>query len=220
MTAAPASRESFELALQSHLEESRRERISQFSPAALAWLALPPQWTGKLARQAGFPGWDTAFLDAAAKEGLCARTRASLADQPPWYAAEVGARLAAYLPPGALTGLLEEVAAIDDQHARARILATMTTSLPPSLLVRARQIADSLSDPGARTRALLGVCAAEPPAEAAATARLALSVAMQLADPGDRAETLLLVSRPGAPRRRGQPGTRAGHPRGPARTGV
>ncbi|MFY9928204.1 MAG: ATP-binding protein, partial [Streptosporangiaceae bacterium] len=194
MTTAPASRESFELALLNHLEESRRERISQFSPDMLAWLALPPQWTGRLARQAGFPSWDTAFLDAAAKEGLCARTRASLADQPPWYAAEVGARLAAYLPAGALTRLLQEVAAVDDQHARARILATMARSLPPSLLAQASQIAESLPDPGARTRALLGVSAAEPPAQAAATARLALSVAVQLADPGDRAETLLLVA--------------------------
>lgn len=194
MTEASASRESFELALQSHLEEARRERISQFSPDMLAWLALPPQWSGRLARQAGFPGWDAAFLDAAMKEGLCARTRASLADQAPWYAAEVGARLAAYLPAGTLPGLLEEVAAIEDQHARARILATMTRSLPPSLLARASQIAESLPDPGARTRALLGVCAAEPPAQAAATARRALSVAMQLSDPGDRAETLLLVA--------------------------
>ena len=194
MTAAPASRESFELAFQDCLAESRRERISRFSPDMLAWLALPPQWSGRLARRAGFPGWDTAFLDAAAKEGLCTRTRASLADQPPWYAAEVGARLAAYLPAGALAGLLEEVAAIGDQHARARVLATMTRSLPASLLARATQIAESLPDPGARTRALLGVCAAEPPAQAAVTARRALGVAMQLADPGDRAETLLLVA--------------------------
>ena len=194
MTAAPASRESFELAFRTHLEQSRRERISQFSPATLAWLALPPQWTGWLARQAGFPGWDSAFMDAAANGGLCARTRASLADQPPWYAAEVGARLAAYLPADALTGLLDEVAAVDDQHARARILATMARSLPSSLLARATQIAMSLPDPAARTRALLGVSAAEPPAQAAAAARLALSVAMELTDPGDRAETLLLVA--------------------------
>ena len=194
MTAAPASRESFELALQNYLAESRRERTSRFSPDMLAWLALPPPWTGRLARQAGFPGWDPAFLDAAANEGLCARAQASLADRPPWYAAEVGARLAAYLPADSLIGLLDEVAAIGDQHARARILATMTRSLPPSLLPRATQIAGSLPDPAARTRALLGVSAAEPPAEAAATARLALSVAEQLDDPGDRAETLLLVA--------------------------
>ena len=98
MTTAPASGESFELVLQDYLEESRRERTSQFSPDQLAWLALPPQWTGRLARQADFPSWDTEFLEAAEKQGLCARTRALLADQPPWYAAEVGARLAAYLP--------------------------------------------------------------------------------------------------------------------------
>ena len=70
----------------------------------------------------------------------------------------------------------------------------MTRSLPPPLLARATQIAVSLPDPAARTRALLGVSAAEPPAEAAATARLALSVAVQLTDPGDRVETLLLVA--------------------------
>jgi hypothetical protein len=194
VTEAGASRESFELALQNYLEESRRERTSRFSPDMMAWLALPPPWTGRLARQADFPGWDPGFPDAAAKEGLGARTQASLADQPPWYPAEVGARLAAYLPAGSLAGLLEEVAAVGDQHARARILATMTRALPPSLLPRAAEIAEELQDPAARTRALLGLCAAEPPAEAAATARLALSVAEQLEDPGDRAETLLLVA--------------------------
>ena len=194
MTEAPASRESFELAFQDYLAESRLQQASRFGPDMLAWLALPPQWTGRLARRAGFPGWDPKLLEAAANEGLCARTQASLADQPPWYAVEVGARLAAYLPAGSLTGLLEEVAAIDDQHARARILATMTRSLPPSLLARATRIAESLPDPAARTRALLGVSAAEPPAQAAATARRALSVAVQLTDPGDRAETLLLVA--------------------------
>lgn len=194
MTEAPASRESFELAFQDYLAESRLQQASRFGPDMLAWLALPPQWTGRLARRAGFPGWDPELLEAAANEGLCARTQASLADQPPWYAVEVGARLAAYLPADSLTGLLEEVAAIDDQHAQARILATMTRSLPPSLLPRATQIACSLPDPAARTRALLGVSAAEPPAEAAATARLALSVAEQLEDAGDRAESLLQVA--------------------------
>ncbi len=194
MTEAPTSRESFELAFQDYLAESRLQQASRFGPDMLAWLALPPQWTGRLARRAGFPGWDPELLEAAANEGLCARTQASLADQPPWYAVEVGARLAAYLPADSLTGLLEEVAAIGDQHAQARILATMTRSLPPSLLARATQIAESLPDPAARTRALLGVSAAEPPAQAAATARRALSVAVQLTDPGDRAETLLLVA--------------------------
>ena len=194
MTEAPASRESFELAFQDYLAESRRQQASRFGPVMLAWLALPPQWTGRLARRAGFPGWDPELLEAAANEGLCARTQASLAAQPPWYAVEVGARLAAYLPADSLTGLLEEVAAVDDQHAQARILATMTRSLPPSLLPRATQIACSLPDPVARSRALLGVSAAEPPAEAAATARLALSVAEQLEDAGDRAESLLHVA--------------------------
>ena len=157
MTEAPTSRESFELAFQDYLEESRLQQASRFGPDMLAWLALPPQWTGRLARQAGFPGWDPEFLEAAANEGLCARTQASLADQPPWYAVEVGARLAAYLPADSLTGLLEEVAAIGDQHAQARILATMTRSLPPSLLARATQIAELAArsgrpDPGPARR--------------------------------------------------------------------
>ncbi len=194
MTEAPASRETFELALQDYLVESRQKRTSQFDPDTLAWLALPPPWTGRLARQASFPGWSPAFLDAAAREGLCARTQAPLADRPPWYAAEVGARLAAYLPADSLAGLLDEVAAVGDQHARARILAMMASSLPRSLLPLAAEIAGGLDDPAARTRALLGISAAEPPAEAAATARLALGAAEQLEDPGDRAEALLLVA--------------------------
>ena len=194
MTEAPASREAFELAFQDYLAESRRERASQFRPDMLAWLALPPQWTSRLAQQAGFPGWDPAFLDAAANEGLCARTEASLGNQPPWYPAEIGARLAAYLPAASHGELLDEVAAIDDQHAKARILATLIGSLPPSLLPRAAQIADSLQDPAARTRALLGLSAVEPPAVAEVTARRALSVAEQQEDPGDRAETLLLIA--------------------------
>ena len=193
MTEAPASHETLELALRRYQEESRRERANRFRPDMLAWLALPPQWTSRLAQQAGFPGWDPAFLDAAANEGLCAKTEASVGDQPPWYTAEIGARLAAYLPAASHAELLEEVAAIDDQHARARILAMLTGSLPPSLLPRAVQVADSMQDPAARTRALLGLSAVEPPAEAEVTARRALSVAEQLEDPGDRAETLLLI---------------------------
>jgi hypothetical protein len=193
MTEALASYETLELAFRRYQEESRRERIKRFRPDMLAWLALPPQWTSRLAQQAGFPGWDPAFLDAAANEGLCARSEASVGDQPPWYASEIGARLAAYLPAASNAELLDEVAAIDDQHARARILATLTGSLPSSLLPRAAQIADSLQDPAARTRALLGLAAVEPPAEAEVTTRRALSVAEQLEDPGDRAETLLLI---------------------------
>jgi hypothetical protein len=195
VTEAPASRKAFELAFQDYLTESRRERASQFRPDMLAWLALPPQWTSRLAQQAGFPRWDPAFLDAAANEGLCARSEASVGEQPPpWYGAEIGARLSAYLPAASNAELLEEVAAIGDQHARARILATLTGSLPPSLLSRAAQIADSLQDQAPRTRALLGLSAVEPPAEAAVTARRALSAAEQLEDPGDRAETLLLIA--------------------------
>src|SRR6266496_3931968 len=157
MTEAPATREALELALRDYVAESRRERTSRFSPDMLAWLALPPRWTGRLARQAGFPNWDPAFPDAAAKEGLCARTEAPLTDRPPWYAAEIGARLAAYLPADSFTGLLDEVAAIPDQHARARILAAMTPSLPGSLLPRAAEIADGLEDPGDRAETLLRV---------------------------------------------------------------
>ena len=41
MTEAPASRETFELALQDYLVESRQKRTSQFDPDTLAWLALP-----------------------------------------------------------------------------------------------------------------------------------------------------------------------------------
>ena len=193
MTEAPASHETLELALRRYQEELRRERTDRFRPDMLAWLALPPQWTSRLAQQAGFPGWDPAFLDAAVNEGLCAKTDESVGDQPPWYTAEIGARLAAYRPAASNAELLEEVAAIDDQHAQARILATLTGSLPPSLLPRAAQIADSLRDPAARARALLGLSAVEPPAEAEVTARRALSVAEQLEDPGDRAETLLLI---------------------------
>jgi len=194
MTEAPVSREAVELALQDYLAESRRKRTSQFDREALAWLALPPQWTGRLAQQASFPGWSPEFLQAAEKEGLCFRTPASPASQLPWYAAEIGARLAPYLPIGAQAGLLGEVADIDDQHVRATILATLARSLPRPLLPRAAAIADGLDDPAAQTRALLGLAAAEPAAEAAATARRALGVAAQMEDPGDRIETLLLVA--------------------------
>ena len=194
MTEAPVTREALELAFRDYLAESRRERTSRFSPDMLAWLALPPQWTGRLATQAHFPSWDPTFPDAAAKEGLCAKTQAPLTDRPPWYAAEVGARLAAYLPADSLTGLLDEVAAIRDQHAQARVLAAMTSSLPGSLLPRAAEVANGLDDPAARTRALLATSAAQPPAEAAVTARLALDVAARMEDPGDRAETLLQVA--------------------------
>jgi hypothetical protein len=197
MTETPVTREALELAFRDYLAESRRERASQFSPDMLAWLALPPQWTARLARQAGFPGWDPAFLEAATKEGLCARTPTPLAGRPPWYAAEVRARLAAYLPAGSLTGLLDEVAAIGDQHAQARILATMTHALPRPLLTRATEIANRLDDPAARTRALLATSAAQPPAEAAVTAGLAFDVAARMEDPGDRAETLLQVAEQG-----------------------
>ena len=193
MTEAPASREMFELAFQNYLAESRRERISRFRPDMLAWLALPPRWTDRLAQQAGFPGWDDTFPTAAANEGLCARTEASPDDRPQWYAAEVEARLAAYLPAGDHADLLAKVKQIGDQHAKARILAMLIGSLPPFLLSEAAHIADSLPDPAARARALLGVSAAEPPADAEQTARRALGVAEQIEDPGDRAETLLLV---------------------------
>ena len=197
MTEDQASGETFRLAVQDYVAESRRKRIGLFDREMLAWLALPPQWTGQLAKRAGFPGWNGGskeFLDRAAQEGLCVRSEASLADQPPWYKTEVSARLAAYLPPKELAGLLDEVAAISDQHARARTLAVMASALPPSLLPRALTIADGLDDPAARVRALLGVSAAQPPDAAAATVRRALGVAEQLQDPGDRAETLLQVA--------------------------
>jgi hypothetical protein len=196
VTEDQASVETFRLAVQDYVAETRRKRIDLFDREMLAWLALPPQWTGQLAKQAGFPGWNGSeeFLDRAVSEGLCVRSEASLADQPPWYATEVSARLAAYLPPEELAGLLDKVAAIGDQHARARTLAVMASALPPSLLPRALTIADGLDDPAARVRALLGVSAAQPPDAAAATVGRALGVAEQLQDPGDRAETLLQVA--------------------------
>jgi hypothetical protein len=197
VTEAPASGENFQLVLQDYLAESRRERTSQFSPDQLAWLALPPPWTGRLARRADFPGLSPGFLEDAERNGLCARTKASLADRPSWYPVEIRARLAAYLPAGSLAALLAEVAAIGDQHARAGILALMTGALPPSLLPQAAQVASALPDPAARTRALIGIAAVQPTAEATVTAGLALGVAEQLDDPGDRADALLLVAEQG-----------------------
>ncbi|MGH2538879.1 MAG: hypothetical protein ACRDHL_15930, partial [Candidatus Promineifilaceae bacterium] len=68
--AAPS--QSFTQELRRQLAQEERQRLDHFDPRALAWLALAPGWTDRLAAACDFPAPDglEAFIAAAQAAGL------------------------------------------------------------------------------------------------------------------------------------------------------
>jgi hypothetical protein len=178
----------------------------------LAWLALVPAWTERLALACGFPisrdlvaersqtpaGRLDAFLRAAVASGVCIR------DAPPgpggmiaWHQARALAGLVPYLPPDLRAEALDRARSFADPRCRIAVLTAALTVLP-------RDEADALAVPIAedarsfppreRAEALARVLVAGPVGPRRSLVGEALEAARQIGDEEDRARLLMRLA--------------------------
>jgi hypothetical protein len=75
------NREALKLEVQALMDEMRQQRLARFESRPLAWLALVPAWTYRLAQLCGFPTGGLPlndFFQQVASSGLCTRSTDSI----------------------------------------------------------------------------------------------------------------------------------------------
>jgi hypothetical protein len=142
--------------LQAGLAELRRREINEIGETPLAWLAVAPVWTDRLAASAGFPTGSVPladFLKLAERLGLVARGRG-----PGMGAAReqvaVLLQLAPFLNESQLDLALDRVAAISDSSVSSRALVQLTPHLPDRALAPAVEVAREFAVAADRAAAL------------------------------------------------------------------
>ncbi|MEV4512630.1 ATP-binding protein [Dactylosporangium sp. NPDC049525] len=180
--------------LQAFQAADRAARLNRFDDATLAWLALPPLWTVRLAAAAGLPGWHDALLSELEELRICQRAAAPKLHRPEWYAVEIDVRLAAFLPPAEHHQIATRVAAVDDVPTRVRLLTLLVPYVSPALLTNLRDLAAAVPDPSDRARALTALVPHLPAGAATAALQQAHDAAAEVEDPGGQVEALLLVA--------------------------
>jgi HEAT repeat protein len=163
MDAHTDSNKEFEAELEKRLAEMRRGRIEQFDPRSLAWLALAPAWTERLAVDCRFPpGRQTLadFLKQATDAGLCAQSLPEASSGfESWHRARAIAEIGSRLSMSRLPAVVESLLRIDDARIRVEALTLLLSRLPEEA---SREIADlalshaqSIPDESARLEAVL-----------------------------------------------------------------
>jgi hypothetical protein len=129
------------------LQSLRVERLGELGRRPLAWLALVPAWTERLAVRCAFPtpalpdadptpnaeARLDAFLRAAESFNVCVRGAApSAGDRSAWHQARALAGLAPYLPPNLRAQLSKLARTFADPQCRLTVLAALLQSVTPS----------------------------------------------------------------------------------------
>jgi hypothetical protein len=151
------SEEEFDRAFRARLVELRRQQFAQLGDQAVAWLAVAPAWTERLALACGFPTGSAAlaeFLARAESAGLCASHRSGSSARPAWYWTRVLLGLAPYLPEARLRRGFDAVLGIEQERTRAQALARLAPHLPAALLPQTLEAVGAVSHERVRAQAL------------------------------------------------------------------
>jgi hypothetical protein len=176
--------------LHAELERVRERRVDELGADALAWLALAPVWTDRVARAAGFPERPLPLEELLARAeavGWCVRRRIESHARTPALQLQLRAELVA-ADPGLEGAVLEGVAAVGDESLRAQILARLAAHADDKLAERVRSLAETVGDAAARADVLLALAAAGQLEPGAAELRQLIA---GIDDPKQRALRLL-----------------------------
>lgn len=176
--------------LQAELERARGRRVSELGEEALAWLALPPVWTDRVARACGFPEVPVALEDLLARAeavGWCVRRESETRGRTPHLRLHLLVELAVGEESQA-RALLSQVVAVADESLRAQLLVKLAARAPDGLSREIRSVAETVADPAARADVLLALVAAGHLEAAGGELRRLVA---RIGDPRQRAVRLL-----------------------------
>ncbi|MGI5183294.1 hypothetical protein ACQEVZ_44260 [Dactylosporangium sp. CA-152071] len=154
--------------LAARIEADRRDRIARIGAEAVAWLALAPEWTRRVAAAAGFPSLD-AVLTEAVEAGWCVAERHRLDRRGALVRARLLATTIRELPAATTPWLRRQLCAevlaavpqIGSDATKATLLVQIARGLPGELTADARAVAAAVMDPAQRAYAL-AVTGADP----------------------------------------------------------
>lgn len=176
--------------LHAELERVRERRVDELGAEALAWLALPPVWTDRVARACGFPERPLPLEELLARAeavGWCVRRRGESRARTPALQLQLRAELVA-VDPRLEDALLADLAAVADESLRAQLLTRLAATASDRLAPQVRSLAQTVGDAAARADVLLALAAAgQLPPAGAELRRLVAGIG----DPRQRALRLL-----------------------------
>jgi hypothetical protein len=158
--------------LRSQRAEIRDSRVSRFGSLPLAWLALPPFWTGEAAAAAEFPLGKTeleGFLLELEKAGLCERESRDARERASWYRAQALAGLVPRLSGKLLGRALEALRELEDPWELAEVLIQLAPHLNREGLRQVLPIAAGIEEGEVRAEVLVAL-APHLPSEVASNA--------------------------------------------------
>ncbi|HEX8863674.1 MAG TPA: hypothetical protein VGC06_32145, partial [Actinomycetes bacterium] len=176
--------------LHAELERVRERRVDELGPEALAWLALPPVWTDRVARACGFPERPLPLEELLARAeavGWCVRRRGESHARTPALQLQLRAELVA-VDSRLQDALLADVAAVADESLRAQLLARLVAAAPEWLGRSVRAMSQRLGDPVVRADVRLALAAAGQVTPASSGLRRLVA---SIEDPKQRALRLL-----------------------------
>jgi WD40 repeat protein len=189
----------FDREFEAKLASRRARRLVSLGVRPVAWLALVPVWSERVARACQFPieGQDLdAFLDQAERAGLLRRREPLDPAELAWQRVEVWLRAVPSLPAPLTAEAIAAVAALEHDGLRVEALAAMAGLLPEAVLPTAATMARTVRDPVTRVAALAAVAGARPPPADTMEATRADTVIRALAD--EAVDTALSISTPAA----------------------
>ena len=146
MTAAPP--DDLDQLLRVRLAELRRNKLEEIGEEPLAWLAVAPVWTERLAAFAEYPTGAVSlseYLERAERRGLVVRGRDAVTEASRELV-PILLRLAPFLDEQQLEFALAKVIAIPDAAGRSQALVRLTPYLPDQALAQAVAGARAFAD--------------------------------------------------------------------------
>lgn len=176
--------------LHAELERVRERRVDELGAEALAWLALPPVWTDRVARACGFPESPLPLEELLARAeavGWCLRRRGESRSRTPALQLQLRAELVS-ADQRLESDLLADLAAVGDESLRAQVLARLAAGASDRLGEQVHSMAQGIGDPAARADVLLALATSGQLGAAGAELRRLVS---RIEDPRQRALRLL-----------------------------
>jgi len=183
--------------LLAQLQRRQAARVSELGEEPLAWLAVAPLWTDRLARACGFPERPLPldeFLTRAEAAGWCAQRPGERRARPPHLRLQIQAELFSHLSASEQRATLDSVFGIEDEAERAAVLARLVPNLPDELLTEVTDAARE-STGAAFVPVLLALVARAEEPWRSSLAPLLVDRIGEIEDPEDRAARMIDLGR-------------------------
>lgn len=173
---------------------STQALVERLGDEPLAWLALLPGWTERLAAACSFPEPRVSlatFLDQAQMVGWCTRRAPAGGGRVPTFGQQLLVDLAPGLPHALVRDeVLPRVLALADDRLKAPLLARLAPFLPQDVLADVRQVALGMAAPG-KAKVATALVGRADPAERGPVVEIAEEAIEAIADAAERARSLV-----------------------------